>query len=531
MSDKPMGAFISPHPELANKTLNIDSLTIDITDPSDVAKIFPLLEESLKAITSGVYPDRITLYGKEGPGTAKFKTKDGKDISGTFETIEVTRKYPVTFFPIDEGLLCVLPNSDRITLEAQDVEPETRRKLIARNELLRLTPPGELPKKAAKGILRAPGLLPQPTFYEARSSATAISDGRDLRDWSPIEGIPAMLHAPKDSIMQTRFEPCSLLLSWWGKPTGAEMEMLQNELQKLEFAALVAYEICLSWAIQEYQVTTSLDSIIDAIGWSTDARRSSEKRQELRAKVWRWMLLFDSLAVIGVRKGTWREPRDGDKKRDKVDPDKLYSRDALLKIIGTRATEQGTFDNSAPPKEITFVAGPWVNQWRGNREILSSFGNTRTIASIPRGKPSGAWAACIGFALNQKWREQATKTPLVRKTKGDSKVITQKFRPFTRRILLGQLWRSDVDPEEILKSVNPERAKEYWDAAIKILKKSGIIGIYQEDAPLTVTGYGWQDAWLDQPLDIRPTGDNWKDAITINKSATAARKRTRKKAA
>ncbi len=374
---------------------------------------------------------------------------------------------------------------------------------------------------------RAPPTLPQPTFYEARTGATAISDGRDLRDWNPIEGMMAMLHAPKDSIMQTRFEPCSLLLGWWGKPTGAELETLQCELQKLEFDALVTYFVCLSWAVEEYQVTASLDAIIEAIGRGTDARRSTKARQALRAKVWRWMLLFDSLAVIGARPGTWREPRDRDKKRAKIDPDKLYSRDALLKIIGTRATEQGTFDNSAPPKEITFVAGPWVNQFRGNREILSDFGNVRAIASIPRGKPSGAWAACIGFALNQKWREQAATAPVARITRGDKKATTQKFRPFTRRVLLEQLWRSEVNPDEILKGDHPERAKEYWDAAIAILKKE-IIGIYKEVKPLTVTGYGWQDAWLDQPLDIRPTGDSWKDAITINKSASEARKRTRK---
>jgi hypothetical protein len=391
------------------------------------------------------------------------------------------------------------------------------------------TPPELAEPESEKARSPLPAQLAQPTFYEARTGATAISDGRDLRDWKSIEGMIAMLHAPKDSIMQTRFEPCSLLLGWWGKPTGAELETLQCELQNLEFDALVTYFVCLSWAVEDFQVTTTLDLIIEAIGRGTDARRSAKVRQSLRAKVWRWMLLFDSLAVIGARRGTWREPRDGDKKREKVDPDKLYSRDALLKIIGTRDSEQGTFDNSTPPKEVTFVAGPWVNQWRGNREILSDFGNVRAIASIPRGKPSGAWAACIGFALNQKWREQAATAPITRITKGEKKVVTQKFRPFTRRVLLAQLWRSDVDPEEILKSEHPERAKEYWNAAIKILQKDGIIGFYKEIEALTVTGYGWQDAWLDQPLDIRPTGDNWKDAITISKSASAARKRGRKK--
>jgi hypothetical protein len=340
-----------------------------------------------------------------------------------------------------------------------------------------------------------------------------------------------MLHAPKDAIMQTLFEPCALLLGWWGSSTDAEIEVLRNELQDLEFDALVTYFVCLSWAIEEYQVTTSLDNIIEAIGRGKDARRSTKARKEWRALVWRWMLLFDSLAVIGARPGTWREPRNGDSKREKIDPSKLHSKDALLKIIGTRENEQGTFDNSEPPKEVSFVAGPWVNQWRGNREILSQFGNVRAIAAIPRGKPSGAWAACVGFALQQKWREQAAKTPITRITKGEKKLATQKFAAFTRRKLLAQLWRSDVDPQEILNGSDPSRAKEYWDAAIKLLQENGVIGYYKEVKALKEERQGWQDEWLDQPLDIRPTGDNRKDAMKINKSATAARKRGRHKSA
>ncbi len=118
---------------------------------------------------------------------------------------------------------------------------------------------------------------------------------------------------------------------------------------------------------------------------------------------------------------------------------------------------------------------------------------------------------------------------MTRVTKGDKKALTQKFRPFTRRVLLAQLWRSDVDPEEILKSVNPERAKEYWESAIEILKKEEVIGIYREIKPLPEEREGWQDAWLDQPLDIRPTGESRKNAITVYQSAQAAQKRTHKK--
>lgn len=508
------------NPKLAGKTVSFFSLTIQ--SPDEIAQIFHLMEKSRAAEQTGAFLDTLILLCDV-------------TVDGVREKEDC--RYRVNFFISGDEVLCITPLGDpiEIPLLKTPVWKKWAKDVNTRNKLLELTPPdgAATPTRdrasSSKSLIKAPPHLPQPTFYEARSGATAVSDGRDLRDWNAIEGMIAMLHAPKGSDMQTRFEPCSLLLSWWGKPTGAELEILKHELQNLEFDALKTYFVCLSWAIGNHQVSTSLDSIIEAIGRGTDARRKGQ-RAIWREKIWRWMLIFDSLSVIGARPGTWREPRDGDKKREKMDPDKLYSRDALLKIIGTRATEQGTFDNSAPPKEITFVAGAWVNEFRGNREILSDFGNVLTIARISCGKPSGAWASCIGFALNQKWREQASRAPVTIITKeDDKKVIMQKFSPFTRRILLGQLWRSDVDPKKILDSKDPARAKEYWDAAIEILRKDGIIGIYQEIKSLPTEREGWKDAWLDQPLDIRPIGDARKDAIEIYQKAQEARKRTRKK--
>ena len=94
MANNLTGAFIQPNRDLANKTLRIHSLTLGITDPGDIAELFPLLEESLKAITSGVYPDLITITGKSGPGTAEFETQSGKNISGSFEEIKSRANTP-----------------------------------------------------------------------------------------------------------------------------------------------------------------------------------------------------------------------------------------------------------------------------------------------------------------------------------------------------------------------------------------------------------------------------------------------------
>jgi hypothetical protein len=379
-----------------------------------------------------------------------------------------------------------------------------------------------------------PDHLPQATFLEARSMATAISDGHDLRSWAAIDGALALLHAPAKAYFQTRFEPSSLLLGWWDRSSHAlGITALQAELKNLEQDAQMTFIVCLSGVIKTGELDISLDEIITAIERDVDARRSKEARALWRSKVWRWLLIFDSFSVIGARPGRWKEPSDGKSKtRRVIEPQTLYSSDALFKIIGRRGIEQGTLDNSAVPQEVTLVAGPWVRKFRGNREILSDFGDLKAITAIRRGTPSGSWAACIGLSLQQKWREKSSKAPVVQvgEDKDGKKRITQRFPPVTRRQLIDEAWRSDHDVMEILESDKPGRAKDYWQKAIKELQKLGVIGYYKEIDKLPA-GYEWQQKWLDQKLDIRPGTLLRVDAVKIRQSAQQARKRGKKKPA
>lgn len=377
--------------------------------------------------------------------------------------------------------------------------------------------------------------LRQYTFIEARSMATAISDGRDLQNWAPMTGALALLHTRLDkrgrqSGLQTRFEPGKMLLEQWGQSSAIQINNLQSELKSLEFDAIATFLVCLAGVLETGELDVSIDAIITAINRDTDARRSKATRELWRRKVWRWLLMFDSMVVIGARSGIWKEPRNGDNKRERIKADELHSTDALLKIIGHRGIDQPALDSSTIPKEVSLVAGPWVRQWRGNRELLSEFGTLQAILSIPRGKPSGAWAACIGLMLQQKWREQAHDAPIHRVSKGEDKAPTQRFRPFTRRELIIEVWRSDVDVMKVLNDKNPTRAKEYWNTAIQYLKAAGVIGYYKELTLLKASRQEWAEEWLDQPLDIRPSGERLQDSITIKKSADTARKRGSKKA-
>ncbi len=537
-----MDALADWTPEKSHRRITLTMSVGDSDFWNELIKTVPKHSEG-----EGLRPDLLVL--KTG---ADLKVHVGIKGEGKAPEVQTWKslefKVPVVFEPVEDTLGCVIAGTF-FALELGELDSyfwRVREWLTTNNQRLGIgTAPEVLAeafaleapahKSLAHRLPALPQRLPHYTFLEARISGTAITDGRDLNNWEPIEGALAMLHTVKDkrdrsSSLQTKFEPGAPLLGWWGKKSDmAEMADLETELKQLEFDALITYFVAIAAALEAGHVHTSIDNIIAAIGHDTDARRTKEARAMWRQKVWRWLLFFDSMAVIGMRPGTWREPRYNGEKREKMDPAQLQSRDALIKITGYRATGQQTLDNSAVPEEVSFVAGPWLDQWRGNREILSEFGNLRAIAAIPRGKPSGAWAACAGLVLHQRWREQAAKTATKRVGAGEKKALTQKFKPFTRRDLLLKMWRSDEDVMVILET-KPARAKEYWNQAVKILQKAGIIGFYHEIEPLKTAGYGWQEEWLDQPLDIRPTGDNRKDAIKINAAATAARKKGRKTA-
>src|SRR5205807_5352857 len=106
-----------------------------------------------------------------------------------------------------------------------------------------------------------------------------------------------------------------------------------------------------------------------------------------------------SLTVHGKRPGKYRD-RLTNQWFD------LTSADALIKLTGTRGPTQLAFDNSTPPVEVSWVAGPWLDRFRTDKRVLQFIGDIYKIAAIPAGRPSGAWAQSIGLALNQLWREQ-----------------------------------------------------------------------------------------------------------------------------
>ncbi|HEX2950879.1 MAG TPA: hypothetical protein VHV83_15155 [Armatimonadota bacterium] len=353
--------------------------------------------------------------------------------------------------------------------------------------------------------------IPQYTFHEARTVAIAIADAHTGRRWEQIEGEIAVRHVIPGEPLQTKFA-AGPLSGWWGSPLSHEG--LLEELRKMEFSGVLLYHVGLHMVLQAPHVSVSLDDLIREIGWEP---RSKVQRAEMRRRIWLWLTYFDGMKVIGRRPGRYRDPNTGRELN-------LTSVDALLRITGTRLPSQCTLDGTDIPIEVTITAGPWLDQYRGNRQVLSDFGNIRNIAAIPAGKPSGAWAQSIGLALYQRWRERATRAEVG--YVGEDNHPTVRGQHFTRRDLLG-LFRCDPYVEDVLSSKNPSRARQYWNDAIQELKLSNVIGYYREVEPLPQERQGWQERWLDQPLDIRPAQDGTQAIAEIARSVNHKRRAPR----
>jgi hypothetical protein len=363
------------------------------------------------------------------------------------------------------------------------------------DELTRLQPK---PPKIAKKLI--PRQLHQQTCREVRNAAIAMADGRTLRRWTEVEGENALAHTIPGETLHTKLIAGSGL-DWWGLPPTCTS--LRDELRKMELPAVLLLNILVGAALQRPHLTAGIDELIRSLGWNP---RSTSARQDMRRKVWRWLLIFDSMKVYGKRPGVYRD-------RLTKEVLNLTSADALIRLTGMRGPAQLAFDNSSPPLEVSWVAGPWLDRFRNNTQVLQFFGDINKLAAIPSGQPRGAWAQSIGLALNQLWRERAAKSKVSRA--GDDNRLTIIFDPLFTRFELLNMFRAEPWIEDVLNSNNPQRAKDNWKGAIRILRhEAGVIGHYEELEPEVPAQrrLGWQMNWLHQKLDIRPK-DEWMNAI------------------
>jgi hypothetical protein len=367
----------------------------------------------------------------------------------------------------------------------------------------------------------------------------AITDGPSLRRWEIIKGEVAMRHAIPNKSFQTKFTK-GRLPDWWLGGQDVTCADIEGLLKTFNVSTALLMHAVLDSTIEDGRVTADIDNLIRMIGWKP---RSVTEREQMRRKVWSWMLAFDAMEVHGKRPGQYRD-------RMTKEVHDLTSADPLIAITGRRYadSQQMCLDRSEVPVEVTWVAGEWLERFRNDKRIVTHFGNIRKIATIPAGKPSGAWAQSIGMALNQRWREGSADAEV--KSDGNGQHKTARFsRSFTRFELLDMFPVAPPIPTviEVLQSPNPLRAIKYWEDAVSTLQRCGVIGkkleCYTEIDPFPLKDgkpkcrEGWQQFWLyEQRLDIRPNPDGTEQVAKISTQArkvrrAIAQKRSRKRAA
>jgi hypothetical protein len=377
--------------------------------------------------------------------------------------------------------------------------------------LLRAVEQLKEPSPSAQGYLLVrertalPAELAQQTAPEMKYFTKALADGPRGTDWRPVDGELALQHEvsgerhPPPFRVRVEGHP---LLAWLGLPN--TVDSLQQELRTGGLPAVLLAHVVVAGTLELAQqnrlyITVDLDDLIEAIGWKP---RSTVQREGMRRKVWRWLLLFTAMPVVGRRHGRYKDRLTG----EEID---TTIREALITIPSREDAAQLAFDGSAPPLRVTIGAGPWIDRFRGDHRILTYFGNVRKIAAIPAGRTPGAWAQSIALGLNQLWREQAAEAQEA--YVGPAKALTVLLpKPFTRPQLLSIFPPSPPTPtwKELLYSDRPIRAWEYWDEAIDILKHHNLIGHYRETPPRSKAqrgrDNGRQAEWEQQRLDIRP---------------------------
>jgi hypothetical protein len=276
----------------------------------------------------------------------------------------------------------------------------------------------------------------------------------------------------------------------------ATIEGLQRKLARIELDVAFIFAYIMSFAIERAiaheHVELSLDALIRILGLDP---RSRQEREHLCATLWDCLQIFAQTSVTGTLRnfhGTYIELPKG----------------PMLVITGISAQ-----DGRDVPNVVAFTVGDWFAPSLSSNRDYPYLGNLQVLAKIPARQPSGAWARRIGLALLQRWREEAQRAEV--REVGENRRLTARFPPVTRRELFEELPLAP-DPFEILGGHNPKRARDYWEGAITWLYRVRFISRNVPHArPQThdpkkkpqMTSRGWKEAWLNEPLDLRPHSD------------------------
>jgi len=280
------------------------------------------------------------------------------------------------------------------------------------------------------------------TFEEIRAVGYALADTSTLRHWSLVDndskiGVLSMLYKRPGENFEVKFDPDGLTNELKAGLPVDTSNAIEEFLKARGMRGTLALQMMGKSAILQTDEPIALDDFVNKLF----DPRTAKDRQAARAWVWDTIRTILAIRLYGTRAGVYKDP-DTKKLIDltfRGEPFIVLSPGARMFAQG----QQSLWPNSDIPVTVGFTMGAWGKAIRKNQAaILAHFGKLDDVLSIPAGKPAGAWAQCILFNLNQKWREKAKDVRVTTHTRTDGngtdrKVIATRWpHAFTRRQLL-----------------------------------------------------------------------------------------------
>jgi hypothetical protein len=369
-------------------------------------------------------------------------------------------------------------------------------------------------KEQKRESSKFPEVIPAQTSEEIKYGLRAITDGKTLQNWtrSPFE--TACIHAIPGAPFEIK------LFTIGDDETHETLEAIIKEFSS-PVAALFCQFIFNSVIIHE-RSHLELDSLIRELGLEV---RTTADRQKHRARVWGWIELLSRLGCFGERYKPYYDSFTGIK-------EKIYSKGRYIYLGDPYFTDEQLLKKEKIPTAQTITAGDWAEQYKGNRKVLQDIGNIRRLAGLPVEQGRGEWALSIALTLLQYWREESASASIG--TVGNDKKPTPRFNKLiTRRKLLSTFQPTKFAVDKILKRQNAKRdALDFWDGAFELLDEREFFAYkgkskFEKESDLPLRN--WQDAWLDEALDIRPRSEARENVFEMIKNVEAANKRRRKR--
>jgi hypothetical protein len=374
------------------------------------------------------------------------------------------------------------------------------------------------------------------TSQEVDALMRAACDGRTGQHWETDEEASTRSHAVPGAPHHVQ-----LALSDGERAAGVPLQVLEDltfaQDPDFNFALLYISRLLAPPApLAPRQFASDwvdLDDVMSKIGWDP---RSTKERAEMRGRVWRYVLFGARASIVGQRSGHYVDKRTGEQIETVIEAP------AWSVMDKERAANPALHPHigEAPLRVVLTASRSWT-RLTTLPETAQYLPMGELLGAIPGNKPSGAWARILGLALANFWRRQPRAG------------LTGSLKP-TRRELLERYIPKTAPPNEVLQSVNPRRAIEYWHGALQILIENGFLAPEGEGAlslgemRAAMVGYRWQTKWLDARVDLRP-GPKMQPAVATcagalpvakprelgpssnDKKGNAKRKRPRKKPA